>query len=59
MIFMYDTSSSDTLCALAERLSGKEILTYLREKCLDEIGFSREAYVMRNRFDEAMGEAVS
>ena len=55
MIFMYDTSSSDTLCALAERLSGKEILTYLREKCLDEIGFSREAYVMRNGFDEAMG----
>lgn len=55
MIFQYDTSASDTLCALAEKLSGKEILAYLREKCLDKIGFSREAYFIRNHFDEAMG----
>jgi len=55
MIFMYDTSSTDTLCALVEKLSGKELLAFLRERCLDEIGFSREAYVMRNRFGEAMG----
>ena len=55
MMFTYDTSASDTLCALAEKLAQKEILAYLREKCLDEIGFSREAYFMRNRFREAMG----
>ena len=55
MVFMYDTSSSHTLCALVEKLSGKEIMEYLREKCLDEIGFSKEAYFIRNEFNEAMG----
>lgn len=54
-IFMYDTSGTHTLCLLSERLSGMEILQYLRTKFLDKIGFSKEAYFIRNRFDEAMG----
>lgn len=41
--FSYDTSSSHVLAALVERLSGKSILDYLRDKFLNEIGFSKEA----------------
>lgn len=44
-IFNYDTSSSLVLGALAEKLTGKKVLDYLREKCLNEIGFSKEAYI--------------
>ncbi len=55
MMFCYDTSSSQTLCALAERISGKDILSYLRERCLNEIGFSEEAYFICNSFGEPMG----
>ena len=40
-IFNYDTSSSHVLAALVERLTGKELIEYLREKVLDEIGFSK------------------
>lgn len=42
-IFSYDTSSTHTLSALVERLSGMSLLAYLRSKLLDQIGFSKEA----------------
>lgn len=46
--FSYDTSSTHVLCALVERLSGMELLDYLRSKFLDEIGFSKEAYIAKD-----------
>lgn len=54
-IFNYDTSSTHTLCALVEKLTGKKLLEYLREKCLDEIGFSKEAYIIPDPFGVSMG----
>ena len=42
-VFSYDTSSSHVLAALVERLSGKSILDYLRDKFLNEIDFSKNA----------------
>ena len=39
----YDSTGSFVLGALVERLTGKRLLEYLREKCLDAIGFSKEA----------------
>lgn len=45
--FDYDSEGSFVLGALVERVTGKTLLTYLREKCLDEIGFSEEAYCLR------------
>lgn len=54
-IFLYDTSSSHTLAALVKKLTGKGILDYLREKCLDKIGFSKEAYVLTDPFGSEMG----
>lgn len=54
-IFSYDTSSSHTLCALAEKLKGKPLLTYLREAFLDAIGFSKDAYFIKDPFGVSMG----
>ncbi len=54
-VFNYDTSSSHTLCALAERLAGKPMLDYLRDRFLNQIGFSREAYMIKDPFGISMG----
>lgn len=54
-VFSYDTSSSHTLCALAEKLSGKKMLDYLRDVCLDKIGFSKEAYICEDPFGVSWG----
>lgn len=53
--FSYDTSATHTLCALVEKITGKKMLDYLREKFLDEIGFSRNAYVMEAPGGESLG----
>ena len=45
-VFYYDTSASFILGALTEKLTGMKILDYLRTRCLDEIGFSKEAYII-------------
>ena len=53
--FSYDTSSTHTLCALVEKITGMKLLDYLRVKFLDEIGFSKEAYVMEAPGGESLG----
>lgn len=45
-LFDYDSPGSFVLCCIAEILSGKNIIDYLREKFLDAIGFSKEAYCL-------------
>ena len=45
--FKYDSTGSFVLGALVERLTGKELMVYLREKLLDRIGFSKEAYMLK------------
>ncbi len=46
--FSYDTSSSHTLGRLVEKLTNKNLLDFLRDKCLDKIGFSKEAYMLKD-----------
>lgn len=53
--FSYDTSSTHTLGALVEKLTGMELLDYLRVKFLDEIGFSKDAYVLKDPVGVSMG----
>lgn len=53
--FSYDTSSTHTLCALVEKLTGRKLLDYLRIKFLDEIGFSKDAYVLEAPGGESLG----
>lgn len=45
-VFSYDTSSSQVLAGLVEKLTGKKMLDYMREEILDELGFSKEAYII-------------
>lgn len=54
-VFHYDTSSSHTLCALVEKLTGMKMLDYLRNKVLNEIGFSKEASCLTDGFGVSMG----
>ena len=42
-IYRYDSSGSFILCAMIERVTGKKFMDYMREKCFDKIGVSREA----------------
>lgn len=53
--FAYDTSATHTLGALVEKLSGMELLDYLRVKFLDKIGFSKDAYVLKDPNGVSMG----
>lgn len=53
--FSYDTSSTHTLGALVEKLTGMELLDYLRSRCLDEIGFSKDAYILKDPNGVSLG----
>ncbi|MDE6916315.1 MAG: beta-lactamase family protein, partial [Lachnospiraceae bacterium] len=53
-LFHYDTSASHTLCALVEKLTGKDMLDYLKEK-LGVLGLSAESYMIKDPFGVSMG----
>lgn len=44
--FYYDSEGSFVLGALVEKVTGMKLLDYLRSRCLDEIGFSKEAHCL-------------
>lgn len=54
-LFRYDTSAAHVLCQLAERLSGRPMLDFLKDRALREIGWSEESYILPNRFGEPQG----
>ncbi len=47
-VFAYDTSASHVLGALVEKITGMPFLDYLRKCFLDEIGFSKDAYCLKD-----------
>lgn len=53
-VFHYDTSAAHTLCALVEKLTGQNMLDYLKEK-LHILGFSKESYMIKDLFGVSMG----
>lgn len=56
--FEYDSEGSFVLGALVERLTGKTLIEYLREKCLDEIGFSKEAFCLQAPGGHTWGDSA-
>ncbi|MBR6719438.1 MAG: serine hydrolase [Clostridia bacterium] len=44
--FEYDSTGSFVMGAMVEELTGKTLMEYLREKFMDKIGVSREAYML-------------
>ncbi|MBE7053227.1 MAG: serine hydrolase [Ruminococcaceae bacterium] len=57
-IFEYDSPGSFVLGAMVERLTGKDLLTYLREKAFDEIGVSKEAYFLKCPGGHSWGDSA-
>ncbi len=53
--FSYDTSASHTLCALVEKISGKSLIDFLRDDFLRDLGFSDEAYCLKDPFGRSLG----
>ena len=45
--FCYDTASTNVLCCLVNKLSGMNCLDFLRKEFLDEIGFSKDAILLK------------
>lgn len=54
-VFNYDTSSSHVLAALVEKLSSMSMLDYMRKEMLDELGFSKGAYIITDPVGVAQG----
>jgi hypothetical protein len=54
-LFNYDTSGTVVLNAIAEKLSGKNLMEYLRIKILDELGFSKDAWCVERPEGGAWG----
>ncbi len=45
-LFRYDSPGSFMLGHILENVTGKDFMSYMREKCLDDIGFSKESYCL-------------
>ncbi|WP_034446494.1 serine hydrolase domain-containing protein [Butyrivibrio sp. AE2032] len=54
-VFHYDTSAAHVLCALVEKLSGKDMLTYLKDSILYQVDFSKDSYMLKDPFGVSMG----
>jgi CubicO group peptidase (beta-lactamase class C family) len=46
-IFSYDTAGTVILCTIVERISGVPFLEYMRDKLLDPVGFSKDAWCIK------------
>lgn len=53
-LFSYDTSAPHTLCALVEKLTGMDMLDYLKEK-LSPLALSACSYLLKDPFGVSMG----
>ncbi|MBQ9142380.1 MAG: serine hydrolase [Lachnospiraceae bacterium] len=54
-VFRYDTSAAHVLCALVQRISGQNMLDFLKDRVLRKIGWSEESYVLLNQFGDLQG----
>ncbi len=54
-IFHYDTSAAHVLAALVEKLTGQNLLDYLKDKALNYIDFSSDSYVVADPFGVSIG----
>ena len=54
-VFHYDTSSPHVLCALVEKLTGKPMLTYIKEDVLVDLALSEESFMLPDPFGVSIG----
>lgn len=53
-VFTYGDPAAYVLCTLVERLTGKDMLDFLRDEFLRELGFSENAYCMKDSFGRTL-----
>ncbi len=58
LVFEYDSEGSFVMGALVERLTGMKLLDYLKEKCLNKIGFSKESYMLKCPGGHSWGDSA-
>ena len=54
-VFMYNTGSTVMLNGIVEKLSGKNLIDYMRPKLLDPLGFSKDAWCIERPEGGAWG----
>lgn len=54
-VFHYDTSAAHVLCALVEKLTGMDMLDYLKDRVLNYLDFSDESYMIKDPFGVSIG----
>lgn len=58
LAFEYDSSGSFVLCAMVERVSGKSLIDYLREKLFCRIGVSESTHCLRCPGGHSWGDSA-
>ena len=56
-LFNYDSPASYMLGVIVEKVTGKPMLKYLQEKVLDDIGFSKDAYMIQAPGGHSFGDS--
>ena len=56
-LYQYDSPASFMLCAIVENLTGKKFLDYLKEKFLNDIGFSKDSYCLNVPGGHSFGDS--
>ncbi len=54
----YDSAGSQVLCVLVERLSGKPLLEYMREKLFNKMGYFQTARILKSPTGESWGDSA-
>ena len=57
-IWQYDSSGSQVLSSLVEKLSGKSLLAYMKEKLFNEMGTFQTATVLKCRNGDSWGDSA-
>lgn len=57
-LFQYDSAGSQVLCALVEKLSGKKLLDYMKEKLFNRMGTFQTAEVLQTRNGDSWGDSA-
>lgn len=57
-LWCYDSPGSQVLCALVEKLSGKKLLEYMKEKLFNEMGYFQGATVLETPNGDSWGDSA-
>ncbi len=57
-LFAYDSSGTQVLCALVEKLSGMKLLDYMKEKLFNEMGYFQDATVLETPNGDSWGDSA-